>query len=244
MIVHRLTAFTDNYIFAIEKNNSLMIVDPGEAAPVLKFLNSSKLKLETILLTHCHQDHIGGVVELLETTKNLVQIIGPERLKEKAITPDLVVREGSIFQFQGIEWQSLHLPGHTLDHMAYFNAQEKIFFCGDILFSLGCGRLFEGSFEQAFESLQRFKRLPLETRIYFAHEYTLLNCDFHIQEFETSEYRQLRQEILKLRQANQPTVPSTLAFELKFNSFLKAPDLSAFTQLRKHRNDFSGVQIK
>ncbi len=239
MKVHHIHAFEDNFIFAVEQNKKLMIVDPGDASPVLNFLKTTGLSLDQILLTHCHHDHIGGVQKLIESSHHAVKILGPARLKEHGIIPDQILTEGSSFQFEKSQWQCMNLPGHTLDHMAYFNRDEKILFCGDILFSLGCGRLFEGSYEQGFDSLQRIKALPIDTKIYFAHEYTLTNCDFHLAEYHTQDYKNLRTKIVEQRLNNKDTVPSTLEFELNYNGFLKADNISDFKNLRIHRNHFT-----
>jgi hydroxyacylglutathione hydrolase len=238
MRIHILHAFEDNFIFAIEINKKIMIVDPGEAEPVLQFLKSGDYLLDSILLTHCHHDHIGGVQKLLE--QKSVKVYGPNRLKEHSIVPDQVMTENSSFEFENTIWTAMHLPGHTLDHLAYFNSDEHILFCGDILFSLGCGRLFEGSFEQAYQSLQRIKSLPTQTKIYFAHEYTLTNCKFHLATFknETEKYRELCDKIQAQCQKNQSTVPTLLEHELKYNGFLRSQNIAEFSELRVLRNNF------
>ena len=238
MNIHLIHAFEDNFIFAAEINKKIMLVDPGDAKPVLQFLKSGDYTLDTILLTHCHHDHIGGVHELLR--QKSVKVYGPALLQEKSIPTTQIMSEGSSFEFEGSSWKTMHLPGHTLDHLAYFNSNESILFCGDILFSLGCGRLFEGTFEQGYHSLQRIKALPLDTQIYFAHEYTLTNCKFHLAAFtdEKDKYQKILKTIQATRKNNEPTVPSLLKDEISSNGFLRAQNLAEFTALRVLRNNF------
>ncbi len=238
MKIHLIHAFEDNFIFAIEINKKIMIVDPGDAKPVLQFLEAGNYTLDSILLTHCHHDHIGGVQELM--SQKSVKVYGPARLHEKSIPTTQVMSEDSTFEFENSTWKTMHLPGHTLDHLAYFNSDEQILFCGDILFSLGCGRLFEGSFEQAYHSLQRIKALPPKTKLYFAHEYTLTNCKFHLTAFEneSEKYQKIYKKIKEMRQNSQPTVPAILGEEIDSNGFLRAQNVAEFTALRVLRNNF------
>ncbi len=239
MKIHRIRAFADNFIFVVELNGQAMVVDPGESEGVFTFLREHQLRLHSILLTHCHNDHIGGVKDLAAQNEH-ARILGPSRLLEFGIKPNETLAEGVRFEFQNTEWQSLHLPGHTLDHLAYYQTKEKVLFCGDVLFSLGCGRLFEGSFEQAYHSLQKVKTLPSETQIYCAHEYTLANCNFHIEEnlAPHEDYLKLKRRIVDRLTKDQDTIPTPLEFELKYNSFLRASSLEEFTQLRQKRNQF------
>ncbi len=246
MKIHRIRAFSDNFIFVVEINAFAMVVDPGESAGVLSFLQEHHLKLHSILLTHCHHDHIGGAKELAQIQNNegtRPRILGPSRLLDFDIVPDLILSEKSEFEFQGSHWQTLHLPGHTLDHLAYYEPKENILFCGDVVFSLGCGRLFEGSFEQAFTSLQKVKSLPINTQVYCAHEYTLANCNFHLDEKLTpiGEYVKIKEQIVRRLANNQDTIPTLLEFELKYNVFLKSTTVEEFTQFRSKRNLFNNA---
>ena len=238
MKIHRLRAFNDNLIFVVEKNNLAMVVDPGDAAPVLQLLKDHNLDLHTILLTHCHNDHIGGVKDLFSKYK--ARILGPSRLNEFGIVPTQVLDGTQNFEFEQTYWHCIDLPGHTLDHLGYYDAQQKVLFCGDVLFSLGCGRLFEGSFAQGYQSLQKIKDLPIDTQIYCAHEYTLANCNFHIaQKVEPQkEYLELQKHITNCLSQNEDTIPTSLEHELKLNVFLKASSLEEFTSLRVNRNQF------
>ncbi len=239
MKIHNIRAFTDNFIFVVEQNGSALVVDPGDAEVTQLFLKEHKLSLHSILITHCHHDHIGGVNELLKLNSK-TRVLGPSRVKDFGIDLDVELKEASSFEFQGSQWQCLHLPGHTLDHLAHFNLKDKILFCGDIIFSLGCGRLFEGSFEQAYLSMQRLKDLPMDTKIYCTHEYTLANCNFCIAENLAlhAEYSIVKNQILEKLKKGQDTVPTNLEFELQYNPFLKATSVEEFAKLRLKRNDF------
>ncbi len=246
MKTHLVHAFEDNFIFVIEINGCAIVVDPGEAHGVLQFLAEKKLRLQKILLTHCHHDHIGGVKELLASRgkdKESIQILGPKTLQNFDIHPDVVLNEGVNFEFQNSNWQTYHLPGHTLDHLVYYNQIESALFCGDVLFSLGCGRLFEGSFEQAFNSLKRIKSLPPDTRIFCTHEYTLANCQFHISEdlAPREEYLRIKESLVERLAIGQDSIPTRLGFELKYNSLLRTNSLKEFTELRTKRNHFKYV---
>ncbi len=245
MKIHQLHAFDDNFIFVVEKNEKAMVVDPGEADAVIKFLSEKNLKLEIILLTHCHQDHIGGVKQLIQRYRD-VKVLGPSRLVDFNISPDQILGDSKTFEFEQTYWQCFALPGHTLDHLGYYDAQKKVLFCGDVLFSLGCGRLFEGSFEQGYQSLQKIKSLDPETQVYCAHEYTLANCNFHIDAkiAPTQEYLELKSLIRERLSRNEDTIPTKLDFELKNNAFLIAQSLEEFTELRLKRNKFVNREEK
>jgi len=236
LVVDLIPAFADNYFFAVKKlsSNKVSIIDPGHAAPVISYLEHHQYQLQSIFITHHHSDHVGGANELKE--KYGVKIYGPS-----SVAPDIVLSEGSFFAIEDFKFQVLHLPGHTLDHLAFYQGQEGILFCGDILFSLGCGRLFEGSYEQMYTSLQRLKALPDKTAIFCAHEYTLRNLEFslnYLEKGDVSYYEPLKKEVQKMRNNNIPTIPTSIEFEKKYNLFLKAKDLKEFHPLRKARNNF------
>lgn len=271
MKIHLVPAFEDNYLFVAEVARKSIVVDPGEAEPIINFLTQSNLDLEIILVTHHHPDHAGGVVELKQRFPQ-ARVIGPSSLSTYGIRCDRMMNEGDTFQFGEREWQVMALPGHTLDHLGYYSAglsggssksvadlakgadELPILFCGDVLFSFGCGRIFEGTFEQMFNSLKRIGALPTATSIYCAHEYTLRNLEFTIdylrahtgrdastgREISTSiaPYLRLLEVITKKRSHNEPTVPTTLEFEQQYNLFLRAQTVEEFAAVRTARNQF------
>jgi hydroxyacylglutathione hydrolase len=244
MKVTLIPAFEDNYFFSVAENSSVMVVDPGGADEVLASLQARGERLEWIVVTHYHNDHIGGVAELQARTG--AKLIGPASLKTKGLNCDIVAEEAAEFKFHSFSFQILKVPGHTLDHVAYYCSASQVLFCGDTLFSLGCGRLFEGTFEAMFNSLDGLRSLPNDTKVYCAHEYTLKNMMFSIDYLKKtgaaapilSEYQKEFERLQGLRARNEPTVPSTLAFEKRFNLFLKAATLHEFKSVREARNIF------
>jgi hydroxyacylglutathione hydrolase len=220
-----IKAFTDNYLWLFSQQNSTgaAIVDPGDAAPIMQFLQTNNLQLEAILLTHHHPDHIGGVTELLEQYK--VPVYGPE---SKAIPQvSYIMHEGESLQVCGVRFSVLETPGHTLDHIAYYaeapsSEQAPILFCGDTLFAGGCGRVFEGTMPMMYASLQKLAALSPQTKVYCAHEYTLGNLAFA--KAMTPEDPLVQARIVReksKREQDIPTVPTTIAEELQSNPFLR-----------------------
>jgi hydroxyacylglutathione hydrolase len=244
MKVTLIPAFNDNYLFSIEDGGAAMVVDPGSAPEVLAHLKRTGLRLERILVTHHHGDHIGGVAELQRETG--ADVYGPSSMTNYGIVCDRIMAEGEGFAFRSLDFKVLAVPGHTLDHLAYYEETHRALFCGDTLFSLGCGRLFEGTFEQMFTTLAKLKQLPEDTKVYCAHEYTLNNLRFSQKYLQdTGAAKQLQQKYATLyeklsaqRERNIPTVPSTLAFEREFNLFFNAPSVERFTDVRVARNSF------
>ena len=175
--IEPIPAFTDNYIWCLHDGTEAWVVDPGDAAPVIDFIESHHLHLQGILITHHHPDHIGGIGVLCERFA-IATIYGPDNPAIAGITD--VLREGDVITVLDQQFTVLEVPGHTLDHIAYLSTQMQppALFCGDTLFAAGCGRLFEGSPEQMFTSLSKFKKLAPETRIYCTHEYTQANLRF------------------------------------------------------------------
>lgn len=235
--VHIIPLLTDNYAYALEKNGDAAVIDPGEAAPVLAFLNDKGLTLTHILCTHHHGDHIGGAPELKAETGALV--IGPASETARIPFMDKLVREGDMFDVCGETLHVIETPGHTRGHVCYYAPGLKALFSGDTLFSLGCGRLFEGSANEMWNSLQKLTALPDETKLYCGHEYTAANARFcAYSEPENTALQERIAEIERLRSAGLPTIPSTLASEKTCNVFLRAGSAERFGVLRAQKDSF------
>ncbi|PWW36356.1 hydroxyacylglutathione hydrolase [Idiomarina loihiensis] len=231
MRVHAIEAFDDNYIWAIETNdkNKVIIVDPGEAQPVQQWLEQNSKSIETILVTHHHYDHTGGIAELIEQSP--CPVIGPENPEIETLTQ--TVTEGDELTVGGIQWQVLTTPGHTLDHISFYT--PGFLFCGDTLFSGGCGRMFEGTPEQFTQSLLKLRKLPGETRVFCAHEYTQANVNFALKvEPENAVLQSYAEKVRMLREQEQITLPSTLQLELAINPFLRFDQKSVIAAANKH----------
>lgn len=216
-----LCAFDDNYIWLLRTANSAkaVVVDPGQAGPVIRVLEEEHLQLAAILITHHHWDHTGGIDELLRHQPG-APVYGPANPKIPAI--DHTIADGSVLCVLGARFEVLAVPGHTLDHHAFYCPQERALFCGDTLFVAGCGRLFEGTPTMMFDSLNRLAKLPPDTRIYCAHEYTAANLRFAAAaEPENQVIAQRQRSVAQLREQGLPTVPSTIADELATNPFLR-----------------------
>ena len=216
-----IPALQDNYIWTLNNDQGqCLIVDPGEAAPVLAALEKNQWQPVAILLTHHHHDHVGGVQELVAKYPQVV-VYGPHETLNKGAT-ELVV-EGDKITVLDCEFSVIYTPGHTLGHISYFSS--PYLFCGDTLFSGGCGRLFEGTPEQMFESFQKLNKLPGDTLICCAHEYTLSNLTFAQailpQDTEIARYYR---EIKELRAKNGVSLPTKLDFERKINVFLRTQE--------------------
>lgn len=247
-----IPALQDNYIWAIHDDRHAAVVDPGDAAPVLAFLESHGLQLDAILCTHRHNDHIGGIAKLREVYN--VPVYGRRHPNNPHITDDL--REGDKLRLDafGMAFDIIEIPGHLDDHIAFI--APEILFCGDVLFGAGCGRNFEGTKAQLHHSLQRLAQLPDATRVYCAHEYTAANLRFALAcEPDNPAVKQRVTVTRQLRAANQITLPSTIALEKATNPFLRCTqpeiirtlqqrgltetsELGAFTAMREWKNHF------
>lgn len=218
-----LPAFSDNYIWLLEDaaQRRCAVVDPGDSAPVLAWLAAHPgWQLSDILVTHHHHDHTGGVAALKAQTG--ARVLGPAL--EEIPGRDLALEDNQRLRLLDRDWQVLHVPGHTAGHIALFggDGDQPLLFCGDTLFSAGCGRLFEGTAEQMHASLQRLASLPAQTRVYCTHEYTLSNLRFALAvEPDNAALQQRAREAASLREQGLPTLPSTLAIEQASNPFLR-----------------------
>ncbi len=256
--LNAIPAFNDNYIWVLHNTEQAVVVDPGDAQPVLAFLAQHQLQLTTILITHHHKDHVGGISQLLQHWP-ATTVYGPAQesipLRTQAVHDQDKIQLAAL----GCELEVLSVPGHTAGHVAYFGRSdqgEPFLFCGDTLFSGGCGRLFEGTATQMLASLNKLTALPPQTLVCCAHEYTLSNLNWALEvEPNNSDLHDYYQQAAALRAAQQPTLPSTIGLELRINPFLRthipAVQLSAsnycsgrasndsevFAQLREWKNN-------
>lgn len=248
LVVHALPAFEDNYLWLLQMGKQAIAVDPGDAEVIQTALKQFNLQLNAILITHHHNDHIDGVADLY--TSYHCNIYAPFNSPLKQPHTVVGAQQAPDLSSFGLQCQVLELPGHTLDHIAYLirhnDTNQTHLFSGDVLFSAGCGRIFEGTYAQMWASLQTIQRLPQETLIYPAHEYTLKNLQFAKQvEPDNQAIRRYEQQCLNLRERNLPTLPTNVSTELAINPFLRCSkvgdgyqELDKFTYLRKLRNTF------
>ena len=239
-----INAFNDNYIWLIQTNEGNTLVDPGDSKPIISTIDKLGITIDDILITHHHFDHIGG----LELLKPLINgsVIGP---KNNAIDLlDKHVGEGDIIESIGLQFSVFEVPGHTLDHIAFYSETEKeVLFCGDTIFSGGCGRVFEGTFEQMNHSLEKLMSLPSKTEIYCAHEYTLSNLQFALMaEPDNVDLKEYELNSKNKREKNIPTIPTTLGQELQINPFLRVAETSlreAISDKLDHSNITSNAEV-
>ena len=239
MKIKIIKCLQDNYSYLIidDKNQTACVVDPGESTPIINYLDKSKINLKFILNTHHHYDHVGGNLELKK--KYNCKVVGFIGDKNRIPEIDISLEDKQIWKQDNFEAKIYHVPGHTSGHIAFHFFKEKKIFTGDTLFSLGCGRIFEGTHEQMYNSLKKIKSLPNDTEIYCGHEYTLQNSNFCIA--NDSSNLKLKNKILEINRKLKnalPTIPSTLADELECNIFLKAKDLESFSKLRDLKDNF------
>ena len=233
MNLNSISAFQDNYIWVLsEDNGDCLIVDPGEAAPVLAAIEKNQWRPQAILLTHHHHDHVGGVKALVQKFPHLI-VYGPEETRDKGTTH--IVKDGDKIALSGSEFSVFATPGHTLGHICYFS--HPYLFCGDTLFSGGCGRLFEGTPSQMYQSLEKIQALPDDTIVCGAHEYTLTNMKFAASLFpHDSAIIDYYSEVKELRSKNQITLPVILKNERQTNVFLRTKDTDLFKEIKEETN--------
>lgn len=236
--IQPIKALVDNYIWAIHDSRHTIIVDPGEAKPVLEYLQKNHLELDAILLTHHHWDHTNGIQELLQHFPS-VPVYGSKTDGVPSVTQ--WVKEGDEIHFPNFpsSIRVMDIPGHTLGHLAFL--YEEALFCGDTLFSCGCGRIFEGTASQMQHSLQKIAALPPKTNIYCGHEYTLANIAFaQMLDPSNMALENRRKQVEDLRSQGLPSLPVSLELELETNPFLRAtrPEIIAAA----HQNGFVGNQ--
>lgn len=222
-----IPAFENNYFWIIQPDpaqDAVFVVDPGAAQPVLDYLHTHRLKLGAILITHRHNDHIGGVNELLAHYP--VSVYGP---RSDAIPQVTIYLEGNDqFDLSNLNFHVIAVPGHTWEHIAFYLPRQKMLFCGDALFAGGCGRRFDGTAEIMWNSLQKLAALPDDTQIYCAHEYTLSNLRFAFAvEPDNTDLQKRLHKVEQLRADQQITLPSTILLEKRTNPFLRCQEHGA-----------------
>jgi hydroxyacylglutathione hydrolase len=228
-----IPAFSDNYLWLLHDGRRALIVDPGDAGPVRHALQENGLQLASILVTHHHPDHTGGVAELHQATG--APVYGPAR--EAIPEPFKRLQDGDTVQALGLDFQVIDVPGHTAGHIAFYTPDmdgRPLLFCGDTLFSGGCGRLFEGTPAQMLASLDRLAELPGNTRVCCTHEYTLSNLRFALAvEPDNGELIGYHARCVALRDQGKPTLPSSLAQELLINPFLRTRQATVMASARR-----------
>ncbi len=252
MIVEIIPCLSDNYSYLIyeKETNIVSIVDPSEFETCDKIIKKYK-KLDFILNTHHHADHVDGNLQLKKKYNS--KVLGCNLDKDRIPGIDIFLRENQKQKIGNLEFEVIFIPGHTKGHIAFFFSEKKIAFTGDTLFSLGCGRVFEGTHEEMFESLNKIKNLPLDTKIYCGHEYTKSNLNFCLAyDSKNTLLKEKEIDIQKKINSNQPTIPSILSQEIKTNIFLRcndpevkralglknSSDLEVFSKLRDLKDSF------
>jgi hydroxyacylglutathione hydrolase len=227
-----IPCLSDNYAYVMidEQSKTNILIDAPEAGPILKYLKQNSLSLDFILLTHHHPDHIDGVQELRDEFN--LKVVGAKRDRNRLPSLDIEVKEGDILKVGSCDFAIIDVDGHTIGHIAYIFEKGKIAFTGDSLMTMGCGRLFEGTPEQMFKSLQKFKKLPGDMKIYSGHEYTKSNIEFALSIDANNEaLKNLKINVEDSISKNKPTVPSILKAEYATNPFLRQDDASIVRSL-------------
>jgi hydroxyacylglutathione hydrolase len=239
MRIEIIKCLQDNYSYLVidDINQTACVIDPSDAEPIIQFVENNKINLKYILNTHHHYDHVGGNLELKKKyNANILGFIGD---RDRIPGIDIFLKDNQVWEKDNFKAKIYHIPGHTIGHIAYHFFEEKKIFTGDTLFSLGCGRIFEGTYEQMFDSLNKIKALPKDTKVYCGHEYTLQNSNFCIA--NDSKNSKLKDKVIKIKEKidkGLPTIPTILNDEIECNIFLKAKDVKTFSKLRDLKDNF------
>ena len=239
MKIEIIPCLQDNYSYLIidEENNIACVVDPGEADPIIKYLEDTQIELKFILNTHHHYDHVGGNQKLKE--KYGASIVGYKGDRERIPGIDIMVNDQETWAYKNFKAKIIHIPGHTLGHICFYFYKDESVFTGDTLFSLGCGKIFEGTYAQMFNSLMKLKKLPKSTKVFCGHEYTLQNSKFCMAHDENNENLKNKLNDIKIKiKAGLSTIPSTIQDELECNIFLRSNNLETFSKLRDLKDNF------
>ena len=248
-----IKALSDNYIWLVTTNEGSIVIDPGESKQIIDLVKSNEIDLEGILITHHHYDHTNGIEEILKYKK--VEVYGPKN-NVNSITKR--VKQNDVFNLIGLKFEVIETPGHTLDHIAFYclKDEKSILFCGDTLFSGGCGRVFEGTYSQMYESLKKLSKLPEDTQIFCGHEYTSSNLQFACAVEPNNQFiREYNDEIIEKTKNGEPSLPSSLKIEHMINPFIRcneenlidninkkfgevSSEIEIFSTLRKWKDDF------
>lgn len=238
MLVETIRCLEDNFSYIlIDQNKNACVIDPSESEPIINFVEKNNIKIKYILNTHHHFDHIGGNKEIKK--KYNAKIVAYKNDLHRIPDVDISLKNNQIWTAENFKSKIIHIPGHTNGHICFFFENEKIAFTGDTLFSLGCGRIFEGTYEEMFSSLKKLKELPKETKIYCGHEYTLKNSDFCLK--YDPDNQNLKKKINRIKEKlnkNLPTLPSTIKDEIECNIFLRSKNLENFSKLRDLKDNF------
>jgi hydroxyacylglutathione hydrolase len=230
--VTAIKAFQDNYIWCLYNDKHCYVVDPGDAQPVIDYCQANQLVLSGILVTHHHWDHTNGIAELVNTYGE-IPIYGPHNPNIALVNKRLSNGDSVSLKDLALSFKIIEIPGHTLDHIAYFG--EGMLFCGDTLFSAGCGRLFEGTPEQMYHSLNQLAALPADTKVYCAHEYTLANINFALAvEPKNTALLEHHHWAKQQRAAELSTLPSSIEQERAINPFLRCDEVGVKQALKQH----------
>ena len=239
MKIQIIPCLKDNYSYLIidEKKNIACVIDPGEAEPIIEYLENNNIKLKYILNTHHHYDHVGGNQKL--KNKYGANVVGYKDDRDRIPEIDILLHDQETWVYENFEAKILHIPGHTLGHICFYFYKENSVFTGDTLFSLGCGRIFEGTYSQMFNSLTKLKMLPDNTKIFCGHEYTSQNSKFCIIHDENNENLKIKIDNIETKlKKGLPTIPSTIKDELECNIFFRSDNLETFSKLRDLKDNF------
>jgi len=253
MKIEIIPCLNDNYSYLLhdEVSNTVAIIDPSEFSMCDKIIEKNFKKLDFILNTHHHSDHVGGNKELKQKYNS--KVLGFKNDKNRIPGIDEVLKDNQKFRIGLLNFTTIFIPGHTSGHIAFYFKKEKVIFTGDTLFSLGCGRIFEGTSEQMFRSLNKLKNLPLDTKVYCGHEYTDQNLKFCLKFNPNNNFLKKKKDAIEISLKNKkPTIPSTIGDEIKANIFFRlndpdvkkaiklenSPDIEIFTKLRDLKDNF------